>query len=255
MRGWLGDTAAALSFFTRLPLPEAAHAMPLAEATRAIPIAALVAALPSALVLVLLAPIDRMVAAIAATAVLAAVTGALHEDGFADVADGFWGGVTPERRLEIMRDSRLGTFGVVALVLALIAKVALLTALLGHGVFLSASALVVAAIIARTMAVFVWISTPSARPDGLAAHRPTRAGSVVAACIAAGVSVILMVWQSAGGTLLATICLVLTAIGVALLARQKIGGVTGDVIGAAIVAGDLAYLAGLVIWLGPSTHT
>ena len=249
--GWVRDVGAGLSFFTRWPLPASAHAVPLADAARAVPIAGLVAALPGAIVLLLLSGADPLVAAIAATALLVVSTGALHEDGFADVADGFWGGKDATSRLEIMRDSRLGTYGVAAVVLALIAKVACIAVLMKMSPLFAAGAVLAAALMARTAALDIWIAGPAARPDGLAAQRPTEASFHIAALSAAGRSVALIFWQAPAGVISATFLLLLTVKGLGLLARRKIGGVTGDVIGAAIVAGDLVYLGTLAIWASP----
>src|SRR5208282_3251017 len=102
-------------------------------------------------------------------AALVAATGALHEDGLADVADGFGGGATRERKLAIMRDSRIGAYGAVALVLALIVRVGALSAALAHGFSSAAGALVIAAAVSRAGALAPLALLDPARTDGAGA--------------------------------------------------------------------------------------
>jgi adenosylcobinamide-GDP ribazoletransferase len=114
-----GDLAACIRFFSRLPLPRLGKwddpaALPAFQRmARAAPLAGVLVALPAALVGLLLGftALPHLAIGLLMTGALAAVTGGLHEDGLADVADGFFGGHTPERRLEIMKDSRIGSFG------------------------------------------------------------------------------------------------------------------------------------------------
>ena len=128
-----GDFSEALALMTRLPArapgarrAAAAWAWPLAGA-----LVAGLAGLAAALALWL--GLSAAVAAGLALAVQIALTGALHEDGLADCADGFWGGMERARRLEIMHDSRIGTYGVLALVLGLGLRWALLAGLFAAG--------------------------------------------------------------------------------------------------------------------------
>src|SRR5437868_1519353 len=129
----VADLKAALMFFTRLPIPNGAamEEGALARATWAAPVAGVVVGLIGALVYWIawklnVPPLPSAVLALAATV---AVTGALHEDGLADVADGFGGGKTIERKLEIMRDSRIGTYGVCALILSFMLRAGALSAI------------------------------------------------------------------------------------------------------------------------------
>ena len=132
--GWLNrfpsaarDVADALRFFTRLSVSAPALAAPLdiPRIAWAAPVAGAVVGLVGALVLALTAllGLPPLLRAGLATAALVAATGALHEDGLADVADGFGGGATRARKLEIMRDSRIGAYGAIALALSLILRV------------------------------------------------------------------------------------------------------------------------------------
>ena len=116
-----------------------------------------------------------------AVGALVIVTGALHEDGLADVADGFGGGATRERKLEIMRDSRIGAYGAAALALSLILRVAALSALLDHGLGAAAAGLILAGAASRAAALAPLALLPAARADGLGAgagapRRRRRAG-------------------------------------------------------------------------------
>jgi hypothetical protein len=116
-----------------------------------------------------------LLAALIAVAATVAVTGALHEDGLADTVDGFGGGGDRERKLQIMRDSRIGTYGVVALVLALGARVVALASFEDDADAIAALVLCQAA--SRALIVAVMRRAPLARSDGLAASagRPTQA--------------------------------------------------------------------------------
>ncbi|MGL5362209.1 MAG: adenosylcobinamide-GDP ribazoletransferase, partial [Bosea sp. (in: a-proteobacteria)] len=132
--GVLAATAQCVRFYSRLPMPAMPgegdpHAIPdFRIIPRVLPLAALLIVAPAALVLVaaLALGLGELVAAAFAVTTLVLTTGAFHEDGLADSADGLFGGHTVERRLEIMKDSRVGTYGAVALGLSLLLRVALL---------------------------------------------------------------------------------------------------------------------------------
>ena len=130
----LRDLLACLRFFTRLPLPalpfdQSPHAPPdMARIALMAPVAGAIIGAIAALALAIanLLGMPPLLGAALAIAALVIATGALHEDGLADVADGFGGGATRARKLEIMRDSRVGAYGAAALALALILRVAAL---------------------------------------------------------------------------------------------------------------------------------
>ena len=110
------DTLASTQFLSRLPVHRIKGTdipIDFSKSAYTFPLAGVIISLPSAVTLyvALIAGLDNLVAAIIAVTVHLLVTGALHEDGLADVADGFWGGATRERKLEIMRDSAIGTYG------------------------------------------------------------------------------------------------------------------------------------------------
>ena len=178
------------------------------------------------------------VAAAAVLATQAALTGGLHEDGLADCADGFWGGHDKLRRLEIMKDSRIGSYGALALMLGLLARWSALTALLGAG----ASGLALAAmVLSRAAMAGVMVALPNARAGGLSAQhgQPSVTAALTGVALALGLSVGVAGWTSLVLALVAG----LAALGTALVAKRKIGGQTGDVLGAAQVVSELAALA------------
>jgi len=182
----------------------------------------------------------------AAASVLAtvAVTGAVHEDGLADTADGLWGGATRERRLEIMRDSRLGTYGMIALVADLLLRTALLVPLDLAGV---ARVVVAGHVIGRAAPIVLAAWLPPARQDGLGVRAGVigRGGATLAAT-----SVLAAAFATVG--FWAPLVLAAAAVPVAALRRaahRRIGGVTGDVLGAGVQMTHLAAaatVAGLV---------
>ena len=178
-----------------------------------------------------------LVGAVAALAVLALLTGGLHLDGLADCADGLLMTADRERRLEVMRDPRLGTFGVLALVLILLGG---MTALARIGPMAGLAALLTAGALSRLAMLAVLIGLPYQRPVGLgvAAAGGGRADLALGALLAA--PVFLLDWRHA--LLAAALAAVATA-GVAALARARIGGATGDVYGATC---ELAQLSALV---------
>ena len=256
-----GDTLAMLRFFTRLPVPALSferdiHAMPdFTTAVRALPLAGAIIGCGGAMVVVFangLGLPHQLVAALALSAIVL-ITGAMHEDGLADVADGFGGGGTIARKLEIMKDSRLGTYGVMALVLVTLARWSIISALLDdYGAGVTALALVAGSAVSRAACVMPMWLLPPARLDGAgyAAARPTDAAMKVSAALAAGIAIILPGFGPAGlrRVIAGLIFAALAGVGITELARRHIGGQTGDVAGAAQQISELAYLTGLLLW-------
>ncbi len=159
------------------------------------------------------------------------LTGGLHEDGLADVADGFGGGCDTARKLEIMRDSQIGSYGGLALVLSLgLRWQGLVVVLILAGPWSAAAALVALATASRAgLATALWLM-PVARLDGMGQLAAGTSGkqALVAAMIGVFALVLFFGWTGI------TVALVLTAIhfGFAELAKRQIGGQTGDVLGA-----------------------
>lgn len=255
--GVLYDIAACLRFFSRLnvpPLPDepSPYAAPdFTTVPRVLPLAGLLLALPAALVLVAgwelrLGP---FVASALALSLLALITGAMHEDGLADVADGFGGGSTWMRRLEIMRDSRIGAYGGTALVLAYSLRLGALATLLDRSGAHAALALLLAAAVSRTAALVPLVLLEPARPGGAGASvgRPTATTLAIAAglCLALG----LIAWGLGLPLLGVALVLVLApaaAYCLTTLAKRQIGGQTGDVVGACQQVAEIAALIGLL---------
>lgn len=180
---------------------------------------------------------------ILALAVWIVATGALHLDGLADSADGVLGGRSVESRLSIMRDSRIGTFGVVAILLVIGAKAAFLLELEPGQ---TGGAIITAAVSARLSQVMLIAAFPSARPEGLGAFfREHLRG------IDIGIAAILgcaLVWAGAG---IWGVVLLVSSLGVAMLFglwfRRKLGGLTGDVYGAITEILETIILAAAVL--------
>ena len=227
------DLKVALSFSTRLPLTQGSTVAgsDLARAVWALPIAGACVGLFGALAYWLVAraglpPLPAAALSIAATML---ATGCLHEDGLADVADGFGGGTTRERKLEIMRDSRIGTYGVCALSLSLLLRAGALASLVQPARV--TFALIAAHVGARAIVPALMWFVPPARREGLSADagRPAAASVIVGALLGA-ISVGVGLGPAPG-----LIALVLVLVAAAIMARlsmRQIDGQTGDVLGA-----------------------
>lgn len=260
--GWLIATATCIRFYSRLPVPalpgESAHALPdFRLVPRALPFAALVIALPGALIALLagLAGVNALLTAALTVTALVVTTGAFHEDGLADSADGLFGGHTPERRLEIMKDSRVGTFGALALGLSLLLRVSALAAILqGAGAWAVAAAVLVAAPWSRVEGLRILATVDPTRRDGASASVGQPDSSVLP--VAYGLSGVLALLLVAAGALpLAGVVLglVLSALATYWLSRMAIrliGGQTGDILGATQQLGEIAIYLGLAIVIG-----
>ena len=180
-----------------------------------------------------------LLAAAWALAGMALLSGALHEDGLADIADGFGGGQTPERKLEIMRDSRIGSYGALALVLATTIRVFAIAALAGRPV----AALAAAGALSRgSMAIPLLLLRP-ARAGGLGAL-VVGAGTRRWVCLALTLGVVAVVLPpgQAFGACAAALAAALVVSG---LAWRQVGGFTGDVLGGCAVAAECAGLTAM----------
>ncbi|MEM9852988.1 MAG: adenosylcobinamide-GDP ribazoletransferase [Pseudomonadota bacterium] len=177
-------------------------------------------------------------ASLAAALTLAAalmVTGALHEDGFADCCDGFWGGWTKERRLEIMKDSHIGAYGVIGLVMSLLIRWLGLSALISAGEIW----LLIGVAAASRGAMTPLMATRNARGSGVSARvGPAPRIAWGAALLLSGLA--LCVFGAMGAAIaLAMFCAALLTWA---SAHQKIGGQTGDVLGATQQMSEMAGL-------------
>ena len=186
------------------------------------------------------------VAAILALIMAALITGALHDDGLADFTDGLGGGRNRDHRLEIMRDSRIGTYGALALVLASLLRVAAITSLASpHVVVL---AWIAAGATSRGAAVLLLWALPPARSDGLGvrAASPPR----WSVCFALLLTVVISI-AAAGRGAIAVLAAALGVTGIVFgLARRYLQGHTGDVLGACVLGGECAVLVAASAWWG-----
>lgn len=237
----LNDLRVALALLTRLPLPLSAQTFT-AHQTRAFwaypAVGAVVAALAGAMgAAALWANLPPLGVAAIVIATQICTTGALHEDGLADTADGLWGGYDPERRLAIMKDSHIGSYGVLALGLSLLARAAALAACANVGPLALALAVLAAAPLSRAACVWMMFTLPHARSTGLSvsAGRPTQTACLIALTLGAALCLIC-------GTATALLIAALPALALRQIAKSKIGGQTGDILGATQQLTELAIL-------------
>ncbi|MEX3314882.1 adenosylcobinamide-GDP ribazoletransferase [Sulfitobacter sp. PS-8MA] len=242
----LRDLPVALALLTRLPLPQFhfptdAH-RPAARGAWAYPLVGILLAL-------IAAAVGEALSRMGATALLTAgfvlitlvmLTGAMHEDGLADCADGFWGGWSADKRLKIMKDSVIGSYGVIALVLSLLLRWYLISELITDGALFWA--LVIAASGSRAAMVWVMDSLPVARRDGLS-DRTGRPGDWATA-VAVLIAVVLTVLAPDVSAWRLVLLGFLAALVVRQVAKRKIGGQTGDVLGATQQVAEIALLMG-----------
>jgi adenosylcobinamide-GDP ribazoletransferase len=242
MNDWFDDLRTAVAFLTRLPMPHPDGSTPanFVRANRMFPVVgALIGLVVGMLYLGMLAAgVPNLAAAALVLGAGAILTGALHEDGLADVADGFGGGGDPAAKLEIMRDSRLGTYGALILMVSFVAKLAALAALPGT---LVVPGLVAAHALARGVLPAMSMNLPYARKDGLAANagRPDLRITTTAAGLALAIALLSLPWIEA---LAAAVAAGVSAAVMGILAQRQIGGQTGDVLGAAEQIGETAIL-------------
>jgi adenosylcobinamide-GDP ribazoletransferase len=227
------DLGTALMLLTRLPVGRMAAAEKTPQAGRpvwAYPVVGIiVGAIGAALNgLARAIGVPETLAAIWTVAGLVLVTGGLHEDGLADTADGFGGGATRERRLAIMRDSCIGVYGVLGVALSLGLRCAGIATLHGAAV---AAALIAAGTCGRASMIGVLLMAGPARKDGLAVAlgRPHRLACWAGILAASVVTLAVLPLPAAA---LAITMSVTAALVVAALAERRIGGYTGDVLGA-----------------------
>lgn len=253
LRQPLANLLACLRFYSRLPLPafafeSAPYAMlDFSRVALTLPVAgACLGALgAAAFALAIGLGLPATIAATLAVAALVLATGAMQEDGLADVADGFGGGRDRARKLEIMKDSRIGAFGAAALILAVLLRVQALATLGQRGVGLAALALIGAGALSRMLGLLplTLLAPARAQGAGAAAGAPSwpsfARGALVAGLVALAPTLAGASGRQAGLAVLASAA---AAYGVTRLARWQIGGQTGDVAGAAQQAAEIAFL-------------
>jgi adenosylcobinamide-GDP ribazoletransferase len=252
----------ALQFFTRVPIPRwvGFEAEWLHHSARYFPAVGAFVGLVGACVFgmahLLFGPVVAALLCIVATVLL---TGGFHEDGFADTCDGLGGHVSRERALEIMKDSRIGAYGAMGLVLMLGLKAATLSALGVASVWAAMAAVLMAHTASRTATVLMIAWLPYAGDEAHAKAKPlaqrARPSDVLIACfttvLVAAVLVLASLrggvvggWQSIAASLLAAALMLLWC---ARWLKKRLGGVTGDTLGA---TQQLVEVAMLLAWLG-----
>lgn len=233
LRGILAALRIGISFATILPFgpPNALDDSEVARASWSLPIAGLLVGLVGSTVYAIayalgLTPGPAAMLALASTVI---VTGALHEDGLADTADGLGGGRTRERKLDIMRDSRIGTYGACALIISLALRWSALAAIAAPRSVMIALLLAHAAARAGVPTFMAFV--PPARSDGLSARAGQPAPQNAAIALGLG-ALVLALGFGPGKAILAMALLALIGLMMARLAIKQIGGQTGDILGA-----------------------
>jgi adenosylcobinamide-GDP ribazoletransferase len=255
---YAADIARAIAFLSRIPMPQtvfAGYDGKLSRVVRAFPVAGVLIGLLPALVFLTMLGLraDRLMAAWVALALQTLISGALHEDGLADTADGIAGGRNRDHMLTIMKDSRIGTYGAVALILSFAIRAAALAAI-ARAVPPLMAALTIPAVacLSRSALVWHWHRLPPAKPDGVAAAagQPNESAlnfALVSACLLTA----FLIWPSLGllplvSTLLAT---GIAAIVFTWFIRKKLSGHTGDTLGATQQISEIAAFCALAMAL------
>lgn len=247
-RPFADDLVMAMRFFSRIPVGDAPYGVPnLDRMAPVLPLASIFIGVLPALVLMGLCWVTApaFVAATIGVALMVIVTGAMPEDALADSADGLFGGASIDRRLEIMKDSRHGTYGVVAIALYLILRVAALGSIAAVNPLAAGALLLATTVLARSGSLWLSAALPSAREGGASAS----AGRVSRRSFAIGLAFALLVTFVLAGPFVGVVGLLVgiaAATGVAMAwvwtCRQLVGGQTGDLIGALHALIEIAVL-------------
>lgn len=240
----------ALQFMTRLTVPptDETSRQDLGKAAAFFPLVGVIVGLSAAFAFVLLHRVLPLTACVLGAIVVAAfLTNGLHEDGFADVFDGFGGGWSKERTLQIMRDSRIGVYGVLALIFLVLSKLQLLSALAPDQIW---RWLVVGHAAGRwaPLALGAWL--PPASDEGLGrlvAKQPGVVQMAVGTITVIVALVAILPWKAASIAFLVTVIVTLIS---GSYFRRRLGGITGDCMGAAVqfVEVTLYLTAVLLAW-------
>lgn len=256
LKNLAADLVRSLGFLTRLPFPQSwfdrVRPASVGESAGAFPLAGALLSVPGA---ILLAAGDTIglppfAAAVLAVGLTIMITGALHEDGLADTADGFFGGGDRDKRLAIMKDSATGSFGTIAIVLAVLMRMVFLGSIAATGAIEAAAAFIAAQAASRSAMVWFWSSMPNARDGGVASISGLVAPAALHTALGSGLVIFIpLAFVSSGfGGLVASALLAGAALsGFRRMCLNKIGGQTGDTLGASQVLVELGLLLGLVI--------
>jgi len=243
----------ALGFFTRIPIPAWVpfSADRLNHAARYFPLVGVVVGLVAAAVFWFARQwLPASLSVILSMAATVRLTGAFHEDGFADTCDGLGGGWEKTQVLEIMKDSRIGSYGATGLVLMLLAKAAALVEIAAHGTQEAILALIAAHALSRFASTSLIHTLPYVREDATSKSRPLARQLSSMELIVAGACgltpMLLLGWVEVVGTGVAV--LIVTWWSARMLTR-RLGGYTGDCLGAVQQGTELAtYLGILIAW-------
>ncbi len=168
----------------------------------------------------------------------AMATGAMHEDGLADFADGIWGGTTVDQRLDIMKDSRIGAYGAVALIVFLLMRFSGISALSGWDLVLTLAAVGAGS---RSLMVGAMFMIDPAKPSGLSASAGQPSGQVTGVALMIGLAACVVLTGFSGIILFAVMAIAIVP--VCVIALKKLDGQTGDVLGAVQQCAEVAGLA------------
>lgn len=249
------DLLICLMFFTRLPVRlNLKKHIRLHVSVHMYPYAGIIIGLIGAAVIFLATAMNlpSIPIAILATMAMVLATGALHEDGLADMADGFGGGHDRQRKLEIMKDSRIGTYGVLALVFSQGLRVSVLAELVTFSLTASMVSLVIAAAFSRAISMLFWAALPPARSDGLSKNsgQPDKTSLAMALSLTLlaivllspfGFGLVALILAMLGG-----FCSLLLLIWIC---KKQIQGQTGDTIGATQQICELVFMTTLLMSL------
>jgi len=250
--GLRADFIMALRFFSRLPTGESPHQAPeLGRIAMALPLASVAIGIGPALLLIggVLIGLPSYFAAALAVGAMVIASGAMAEDALADAADGLFGGHSVERRLEIMKDSRHGTYGVAALCLFLLLRVTALGAVAAVNPLAAGAIWLAASIVGRSGALWLAVALPSARASGASATAGRLSGQSFAVGAVFAVVLLFLLGGPAtslvalGAALLVTLAVVA---GWTALCRRLVGGQTGDLIGALVALVEIGVLTALL---------
>jgi adenosylcobinamide-GDP ribazoletransferase len=249
------DLVMGLRLYSRLPTGDRPHEKPnLSRIAMALPLASLVIGLlPAALLLgASFIGLPHLFAAGIAVAASILVSGAMAEDALADSADGLFGGGTRERRLEIMKDSRHGTYGVAALCTLLLLRAAALAAMAAIQPVAAAALWLAAMLLARSGSLWLSVSLPTARPDGLSASvgriswRAFGLGAIFALILGL---ILAGPWVGFLGYLVGLVLIAIVAWLWGRFCRRMVGGQTGDLIGALQALIEITALGAFLLFV------
>jgi adenosylcobinamide-GDP ribazoletransferase len=247
----------AVQFFTRIPVPAWVGHSPLQldQSVRYFPLVGVVVGVYAAAVLCLTAWVLPLTLAVVLSMLASIlITGAFHEDGLSDFVDGMGGGYTREKMLAIMKDSHVGAYGVIAIVLALMVKfLALLELANKHSLMFMAATLVAAHGISRLLAVSIMMAQKYVRDDDTARAKPVAQGlsrSSFAVAILTGfvaVALLLVAGAAMMNIFTALTCVLVLRVYLGRKLRQQLGGYTGDCLGAVQQITEIGFYLGLLL--------